>query len=227
MMRRLPYLLLTSFWKEEHKIPGNRWMFSAFVQKLFVLLGILHIGHIALAQNQNLHYAINRNGKKVGDLNFQKQKAGAVTMYNIKSEVKVTVVMAVVVKATEQSVYNNEVLQSSSLVRHVNGRQKANKQIRNNGTGLTVSEEGTEKVLKNYQVKFSTHCLYTTEPISFTNVFSDNYKKFIPIVKLADRHYKLTFPDGNSNEYFYENGICRKVKVKNQLFDAEFVLTSL
>lgn len=181
----------------------------------------------SVAQNQNLHYAIQRNGKKVGDLKFQKQKAGAVTSYYIESEVKVNVVMLVVVKAKEQSVYENEVLQSSSLVRHVNGREKANKQIRNNGTGLTVSEDGTERVLKNYQVKYSTHCLYTTEPISFTNVFSDSYKKFIPIVKLADRHYKLTFPDGNSNEYFYENGICRKVKVRSQLFDAEFVLTSL
>ena len=181
----------------------------------------------AFSQDKNLQYTIHRNGKKVGDLSFQKRQAGAVTTYQIESDVKVMVLMAIVVKAREQSVYENEVLQSSSLVRHVNGRQKANKQIRNNGSGLTVSEEGNEKVLKNYQVKYSTHCLYATEPLSFTNVFSDNYNKFIPIVKLADHHYKLNFPDGNSNEYFYENGVCKRVKVKSQLFNAEFVLTTL
>jgi hypothetical protein len=196
------------------------------IRAVMVLLLLLLI-HLAFAQEQNLKYAIHRNGKKVGDLSLQKRQSGGVTSYHIESEVKVRVVMAVVVQAREQSVYENELLQSSSLVRHVNGRQKANKQIRNNGSGLTVTDEGTEQVLKNYSVRYSTHCLYTTEPVSFTNVFSDNYKKFIPIVKLADHHYKLSFPDGNSNEYFYENGICRKVKVKNQLFDAEFVLISL
>jgi hypothetical protein len=190
---------------------------------MFVLLAAQQVG----AQEQSLQYAINRHGKKVGDLNFQQVKAGTRTTYNIRSEVKVNMVLSIDVKAREQSVYVNDVLQSSTVVRHVNGKEKANKQIKNNGQGLTVTEDGSETVLKNYSVKFNVHCLYTTEPISYTNVFSDNYKKFIPIVKVADRHYKITFPDGNSNEYFYENGICKKVKVRSRLFDAEFVLTSL
>lgn len=181
----------------------------------------------AFAQEQNLQYAINRNGRKVGDLHFQKTKAGTQTTYSIHSEVKVPMIVTVSVKANEQSVYDNDVLQSSSVVRHVNGKQKANKQIRNNGKGLTVTEGGDQRELKNYVVKFSMHCLYAMEPLYFTNVFSDNYQQFLPIVKLADHQYKVTFPDGNSNEYFYEKGICQKVKVKSQLFDAEFVLTSL
>lgn len=197
------------------------------LQLIFTAIAGFLFSLTSQAQDQNLHYAIHRNGKKVGDLNFEKRKAGTQTTYNIESEVKVNVVVAVVVKATEKSVYDSDVLQSSTLVRHVNGRQKANKQIRNNGTGLTVTDEGAEQVLKNYLVRYSTHCLYTTEPVAFANVFSDNYKKFIPIVKLAEHHYKLTFPDGNSNEYFYENGICKKVKVKSSLFDAEFLLTTL
>ncbi len=197
------------------------------MQKAALLTLLIFFFTLCFSQEQNLHYTINRNGKKVGDLSFQKRKAGAITTYNIASEVKVNMILSVTVKAKEQSVYKNDLLQSSSLVRHVNGRQKVNKQIKNNGTGLTVFDEGAHRELKNYSVKYNTHCLYTIEPTYYTNVFSDNYQKFIPIVKIANQHYKLTFPDGNSNEYFYENGICRKVKVKSQLFDAEFVLTSL
>lgn len=180
----------------------------------------------AFSQEQNLQYAINRNGKKIGDLRFHKFMTGSKTIYSLQSEVKVAMIVTVSVKAAEQSVYENDVLQSSSLVRHVNGREKTNKQIRNNGKGLTVFEDGGQRELKNYVVKFNTHCLYTVEPVYYTNVFADNYQQFLPIVKLADHHYKVSFPDGNSNEYFYEKGICRKVKVKSQLFDAEFVLTS-
>ena len=196
------------------------------VQKLFLLLLSVFLFLSSFSQQQSLHYAIHRNGKKVGDLNFQQTRNGNLTTYNIQSQVKLNMVIAIDVQAKEQSVYEDDVLQSSSVVRHVNGREKANKQIRNNGKGLTVTEGGSQRELKNYVVKFSTHCLYSVEPVYFTNVFADNYQQFLPIVKLADHHYKVTFPDGNSNEYFYEKGICRKVKVKSQLFDAEFLLTS-
>jgi hypothetical protein len=196
-------------------------------QKLLALCCVLFCLLNASSQEQNLQYAINRNGKKIGDLHFQKRMTGTKTIYSLESEVKVAMLVTVSVKANEQSVYENDVLQSSSLVRHVNGHEKTNKQIRNNGKGLTVVDDGDQRELKNYVVKFSTHCLYAIEPTYYTNVFADNYQQFIPIVKLSDHHYKITFPDGNSNEYFYEKGICRKVKVRNQLFDAEFVLTSL
>lgn len=173
-----------------------------------------------------MQYEIQRNGRKIGSLNFQKRQAGGRTTYNVASEVRVNMLVSVVVKAREQSVYENEVLQSSSVIRHVNGRQKANKQIRKKGSGLIINDDGEEQVLKNFLVRFSSHCLYATEPVTSTSVFCDNYKKFIPLEKLADHRYRLTFPDGNSNEYYYENGVCKRVRVKNQLFDADFVLTS-
>jgi hypothetical protein len=194
---------------------------------IVMFISLLFLSENSFSQQQNLLYAINRKGKKVGDLNFQKQTAGTRTTYNIQSDVKVTMLVSINVQAKEQSVYENDVLQSSSVVRHVNGKQKANKQIKNTGKGLVVSEDGNERVLKNYSVKYNVHCLYTMEPIHFANVFADSYQQFIPIVKMANHHYRITFPDGNSNEYFYENGICKKVKVRSQLFDAEFVLTSL
>ena len=200
------------------KAKGALWL------NTFVLLGTFLFAIPSFSQQQHLQYAINRNGKTVGNLSFEKSTAGTRTTYNIHSEVKVAVLLTVTVQAREQSVYDNDVLQSSSMVRHVNGRQKANKQIVNNGSGLTVSADGHRKELKNFRVKYNMHCLYSVEPIHFGNVFSDNYQQFIPIIKMADHHYRIAFPDGGSNEYFYENGVCKKVKVKSNLFDAEFVL---
>lgn len=181
----------------------------------------------AFSQEQSLVYAVQRKGKKIGDLTFQKSQAGSRTTYNIQSDVKVSLLLTISVKAKEQSVYENDVLQSVSVIRHINGKQKTNRQIVNNGKGLVVTEDGEKRELKNYVVNFNIHCLYTVEPTYFTNVFSDSFQQFLPIVKMAPHHYKITFPDGNSNEYFYENGVCQKVKVENRLFNAEFLLTSL
>lgn len=208
-------------------LPAGSIQVGRFGYRLFILLLFLQVSSAAWSQEKQLRYSINRQGQKVGELTFRQTTEDNKTTYAIESLVKVSMVLSFTVQAWESSVYENNVLQSSALVRHVNGKQKINKKIKNNGTGLTVINEGTEKELKNFRVKYSTHCLYTTEPVTFTNVFSDNYQKFIPIVKLANNHYRLTFPDGNSNEYFYENGVCKKVKVKSNLFDAEFVLSTL
>ena len=205
---------------------GSRWQLYRYGYRLFFLLVFLQIGSAGWSQVKHLRYTINRQGQKVGELTFRQTTEDTKTTYAIESLVKVSMVLSFTIEAWEASVFENNVLQSSALVRHVNGKQKINKQIKNNGNGLTVLNEGTAKELKNFRVKYSTHCLYATEPLTFTNVFSDNYQKFIPIVKLASHHYKLTFPDGNSNEYFYEDGVCKKVKVKNNLFEAEFVLST-
>src|SRR6476661_2210423 len=196
-------------------------------RRTVLFCGLFLLSLCSAAQEQKLLYAIQRNGEKVGDLHFQKLKTGTKTTYHLQSEVNVKMLLSICVKAQEQSVYENEVLQSSVVLRQVNGRQKANKQIRNNGKGLTVSDDGEKRELKNYLVRYNSHCLYSTEPVYYTNVFADNYQQFVPIQKVAEHHYRVAFPDGNSNDYFYENGVCRKVKVKSRFFDAEFVLVSL
>lgn len=196
---------------------------SAVVRGLCLLFCLLP----ATVPAQKLHYTILRSGKPVGSLNFQKQLTGAQTVYTLQSDVKVALLLTLTVKVNEQSVFENDVLQSSHVLRYVNGRKKADKRLRNNGRGLVVTDdEGRERELKNTVVRFNTHSLFTTEPVQLGPVFSDNYQQFLPIQKLGAQHYRLTFPDGSSNEYFYEKGRCQRVKVKSTLFDAEFVLTA-
>jgi hypothetical protein len=176
------------------------------------------------SQSRNLRYDIHRQGEKVGELTLLQTTDNRKVTYNIESLVKVKMIMAFTIQSWEQSVYENELLQASSLRREVNGKQKASKTIRSSGSSLIVRNAGKEKELKNHQVKYSTHCLYTMEPKGLGRVFSDSYQQYIPILKLANQHYKVDFPDGASNEYFYENGICKRVMVKSTLFNAEFHL---
>lgn len=222
-MKQVQFLPWAGFWKEAKGTPGNRWM---VIQKCFFLFCVLQLSIAAQAQEQKLQYTIQRGGQKVGDLTFLQTTTGTKTVYAVESHVKLKMLLSITVQAWENSVFENNVLQFSSLLRKVNGREHANKQVKKTGSGLTVSGNGAGKQMKNFVVKYSTHCLYAAEPLHFTLVFSDNYQQFVPIKKVAERHYKVTFPDGNSNEYFYENGICKRIRVKSSLFDAEFVLAT-
>jgi hypothetical protein len=193
-------------------------------RSLMAVLFILSVGNDVYAQEQQLRYGIHRRGEKVGELSYQKKTEGAQTTYAIQSEVNVSMLLSFRVQAWEQSVYKNNVMQSSSLVRKVNGRERTNKQIQSTGNKITITNKNKAKLEKNYVIKYSTHCLYGTEPLQHTTVFSDNYQQFLTIEKLALQHYRVKFPDGGNNEYFYQDGICRRVKVSSTLFDAEFVL---
>jgi hypothetical protein len=218
---------VTGFCNEAQGLAANRLVFCPSVKKV-LLFAILFYGSMAARsqQVQHLQYAINHQGQKVGELVFQQKNENKKTTFEVESLVKIKMILSFTIQAWEHSVYEDDVLQSSSLLRHVNGKRKVSKQIRNNGSGLTVLNEGTEKKLQNVRVKYNMHSLYAIEPVSFTNVFSETHQRFIPIIKLATHHYKLSFPDGGSNEYFYKNGICQKVKVKSSLFNAEFVLAT-
>ncbi|HET7897752.1 MAG TPA: DUF6134 family protein [Flavisolibacter sp.] len=179
---------------------------------------------IACTQEQVLNYVVNRQGKKVGDLHFKQVREGEKTVYSIESLVKVSILFSFTIQAWEQSVYEHNALQSSSLVRKVNGKERDNKQITNKGNSLSIVSKGGAQQVMNCTVNYSTHCLYTTEPLQYSRVFSDNYQQFLTIHKQGDHHYQITFPDGNSNDYYYENGICRRMTVSSMLFDAEFIL---
>ena len=225
MLTSILFLLIRKYFRKHmFKNSSLHVRLSSLRRQTIGVFLFLIISASLAAQEQTLRYAINRHGKTVGELRIKQVKTGNTVTYSVESEVKVSFVLSFTVKAKEQSVYEGGVLQSSSLYRTVNGKEKTNKQIKNNGKGLTVTDDGEEQELKNYLVKYSMHCLYLNEPLTYTNVFSDNYKQFIPIEKTAERQYKVKFPDGNSNEYHYENGVCKKVVVKSSLFDAEFVL---
>ena len=225
-MNRLFSVLLHKPWA---KLPSQKKAGLSILpstrQSLMAALFMLSLGKEARLQEQNLLYSIHRKGEKVGDLSYRKVTEGSKTTFVIQSVVKVSLLLTFTVQAWEESVYQSNVLQFSSLVRKVNGRERTNKQIHNTGNNeVTITNKNNAKQVKNYVITYNTLRLYATEPLLFSHVFSDNYQQFLPIEKLAAQHYRVKFPEGGSNEYFYRDGLCRRVKVSSTLFDAEFVL---
>jgi hypothetical protein len=81
-----------------------------------------------------------------------------------------------------------------------------------------VFSGGSERRIPASAIYYNMVCLYTQEPVSVNQVYSDKFQKFLPIQILGKQHYKIDFPDGNSNQYYYQNGICRRIESNNTLF---------
>lgn len=181
---------------------------------------------LAISQEHKLEYAIKRKGSEVGSLTFTQFLSGNRVFFKMESEVRTRMIFLFTAKAKEETLYENGIMTWSSIYRKMNGTEKANKKTRLTGNIYTISKEDGAETLNNYPIRYNMLCLYMQEPTNIAQVYSDNFQRFLEIKTIAAHHYKIKFPDGNSSEYFYTNGVCTKVKINHSLYSASIELKS-
>ena len=190
---------------------------------LVVLLGTM----ISInAQEKRLEYNIKRNGDVVGNIHFIQGIAGNRTVLTMESEVNTRFIFNFKAKAKEEVIYDNGIMTWSSIFRKLNGTVKIDKKTKANGSAYTVYKGSKKETLNNYPIRYNMLSVYIIEPINITKVYSDNFQQQIDIQRIADHHYKIKFPDGNYNEYFYTNGVCSKIEIHHSMYSATIELRS-
>jgi len=174
---------------------------------------------ITNAQQQKLAYTITRDGQNIGSMNIMETKAGDKVSYKLESEIKTKFIFSFTAKGIEEAVYNKGVLVYSSICQKLNGKEKLNKQTKLTGKNYIITDKDEKKQLDNITIGYNMVCLYTNEPLHLVQIFSDKFQKFLAIQKIAEHHYKISFPDGNFNEYIYANGICKKIEVTHSFYN--------
>ena len=224
----LPYLLFLLLRRYQQKHPGQtRLFFTRFPLVLRVTLLLLLTAGIALyvfSQERVLQYTIRRSGAAVGNMIVKEDKNSNGITYKMWSTVKTSFLFTIIVKAIEEATYENGVLTYSHSYQKVNSSERLNTEIQANGKGYTVISKQDVKPFTSYPITYNMICLYTMEPLHMARLFVDKSQQFVPIESLGRHHYKITFPDGNSNEYFYEDGICTTVKLYGTWYNAEMEL---
>jgi hypothetical protein len=191
-----------------------------------LLIILLSISVSTQAQQNQFEYTIKKNGNEVGTIHLTQGIAGNRTVLTMESEVNTRFIFNFKAKAKEEAIYDDGIMTWSSIYRKLNGNVKADKKTKANGSTYTVYKGNKTETLNNYPIKYNMLSVYISEPVNITQVYSDNFQKHIDIQKVADHHYKIKFPDGNYNEYFYTNGICSKVEVHHSLYSATIELKS-
>lgn len=207
---------------------------SAHLQRIIALAGkrafafflCFFVISLAFSQEKKFEYSIKRNGDQVGTIQLSQVIAGNRTTLKLESEVKTRFIFTFTAKAKEETIYDNGIMTWSSIYRKLNGNVKADKKTKAIGNSYTIFKNDKKETVNNYPIRYNMLSIYVQEPVSIVKVYSDNFQKNLDIQKLADHHYKIRFPDGNYNEYFYSNGICSRVVVHHNLYSAVIELKS-
>ncbi|MES1216960.1 MAG: DUF6134 family protein [Bacteroidota bacterium] len=217
----------------QYRIMGSRkkfflWMGSrirSIAPQVITILSIFLIVSITLkAQNMQATYNIIRNGNIAGQLKFQRVVKNDSIFLKTESEAKANFLFTINTYSKEEAIYKNGILLYSSIYRKRNGSEKANKQTRLKDYKYHITTRDKTEVIRSYPIRNNLLSMYCSEPKSASSVYSDFFQQYVPLEKVADSKYKISFPDGNYNYYYYKDGICLEVDVHTSLYSAQIVL---
>ena len=194
------------------------------VKILFLVAAACLIVLIIRAQEKNLEYTVKRNGGKIGKMSVRENKDGNRISLKLQLDIKTSFIFPLSAKGIEEAHYDNGILTHSSIYQKLNGSEKVNKQIRYVNDEYIISNNGKEEKLGNVKIYYNLICIYSHEPLGTILIFSDKYQKFLTIQKPEEHHYKIEFPDGSSNEYWFENGVCKRIEIDRTFFSAAMEL---
>ncbi len=198
----------------------------SFLKGLLILL-MLILPMVSNAQYHQLNYKIIRNGNEIGWLRLEKSTIGNKSNMLLVSEIKTKVVIPVGVLVKEASTFEKGKLIFSSQNRKTNGATNLDKQIRLIANEYEVFENGKREKLSTPTINFNLLSLYFLEPIDYKTVYCENQQCFVNIAKTNDGGYKIKFPNGNSNCFYYKEGVCTKIKIMHTFYSAEIILNPL
>lgn len=175
---------------------------------------------MAKAQEKNLVYTVKRNGSRIGNVSVKEVKQGNKINLKLQSDIKTSFIFTFSAKGIEEASYDNGIMIYSSVYQKLNGSEKVNKQIRYVNDAYIISNNGREEKLCHIKIGYNLLCIYNHEPLSTVLIFSDKYQKYLPIQRMEEHHYRIQFPDGSTNDYWYENGVCKKIEVDHSFYSA-------
>lgn len=192
--------------------------FSIILSILFFFFSIL-----AKAQSTQMNYKIIRGGNYIGHLQLEKKIVGTKSNLMLTSEIKTHLLFLITVLVKESAIFENGKLIYSSQFRKTNGATKMDKQTLFVEDKYVITENGEKEKLNLPLIECNVLSLYFKEPLTVKAVYSDKEQCYINLTKMNDGGYKIKFADGNTNSFYYKNGVCTKVKINNPFYSIEII----
>ena len=79
-----------------------------------------------------------------------------------------------------------------------------------NGTCEIETKEGKGKL--EPQPKLCIAAIFFDEPKGLSQVFSEDWGRYLPIKYIGESTYQVTMPDGKTNDYIYKEGVLEELR---------------
>ena len=177
------------------------------------------------AQHIQLNYKVMQGSNNIGWVKLDKLDSANTSMIKLASEIKKRVLFLFTIVEARESFFQDGLMMSSYVFRSVNKDVKADMHTLYDGNHYTVKKEKKSLPLVVNKINYTFLSLYYQEPVNIKQVYCDAFEQLVNIEKTTGGYYRIKLPDGSITSYYYNNGICSKVKVEQSLFTIEFVLT--
>jgi hypothetical protein len=223
------YTLLKKYFRQSGKkvyLKVGKFLNACIYRLLIYLLirFIVFIPILSIAQNVQLNYKITQRGNDIGWLRLEKNSNGNKSELLLVSEIKTKAILPIRMFVRESSSFENGKLIYSSQFRKTNGTTKLDKQTKLVADKYEVLENREKVKLAFPTINANLLSLYFQEPITSNSVYCDKQQCFVKITKTADGGYKMKFLNGNSNCFYYKEGVCTNVKIDHTFYSAEIIL---
>jgi hypothetical protein len=168
-------------------------------------------------------YRVVHNGDVIGQMLFYQKKEGQDTFLKMTSRVNTRFVFGIQVHTIDEALFRNGQLLSSSVYRKVNGKEKESKRTTWINRYYQLQSGSKTKIVSN-PIYCNMILLYCQEPADSSTIYSDNFQQFLRIQKIGTHVYRVSLPDGNYNDYHFQNGICKLVEIHHSLYTIKMEL---
>jgi len=198
------------------------------IRFLVLFTACVVIGKVVFGQTRHYQYQVKKGGNAIGEINITHTVAGPVNSLLLVSDIRYRMLFLFTAKSKEEVVFTNGVMTYSSIYREQNGDKKIQTKTRKGISSYIIERDNDKKNELNIPaIYFHTISLYITEPAGYRAVYIDKFQQLVSIKNISAHHYKVVFPDGNYNEYFYQDGVYKTVKVSQSFFNAEIELKKI
>ena len=211
------------------KLTFQRKMINCLLLGSFLFVSIGFISDTRISNTFSyLRYDVEMQGKVIGWMTSSKTISPDNTeiKFIIQSKVNVAVFSKFEVDYSLESTFKNNFLQFSRLVNVINRDTENYTRVHWDGIRYNTWDRNDNKYINAQKIIFSIGCIYFKEPVGLSNLFSEKYLTFCPIIKEGD-YYVASFPDGNKTVYKYQNGICVWAESRQKLFKIVFRLKEI
>lgn len=177
------------------------------------------------AQSQNLSFEVWKNNSHIGNISMTEKINSATVVYDLSTKIKAKVILSFNVTGIEKTIYKNGLLIYSSVYRKLNSMEKVNKELHFNNGKYRLINRGRISTLQVSKINTNLVLLYFNEPVNISQVYCDNHNSMANIVLIENGKYRVTFPDGSYNIFYYQNGKCKKVDVFTSLYEVQLIST--
>lgn len=181
------------------------------LQQLLITLCFLLLSFNGISQEVRLNYTLYNDRTNVGYIEFSRTDSADLDVYNMKMQVQVDLKLYTIrILDHKQAIYSDGILEYARMDRRLQNRELKRKITKRSG-GKLYSDGEKPIDPETDEIRFSTLLMFTQEPDGINMVYSEGQLRSCPLEKVGNHHYRIVHPEGHSNDYFYNNGVCYQI----------------